>query len=261
MTKTKCNANKTPIWFKLLILPIVVVALSIALWQIWQILNPNIQDAQATSEIAAIANDCEDDFSILAYFFDDSPSPYQTQAQLEAAERRLINWEALRAQNSEIAAWIYIPNTTVDYAITHTNNNQFYLNHDAFRRRNNAGAVFIEASHKSDFSLPDTILYGHHMRNMRKFGLLERYKNREFREGHRYIFIYTPEYTRRFAHSEQFISPTMRIDPAERDDKVLSLITCDYTPGHTHFIVRSELYRLLLPGGTLVNRPIESEDE
>ena len=258
---TKVKSDKIPAWFKWLIFPIVAAALSMALWQIWLILGPSIENAKRTSEIASIANDCEDDFSLLDYFFASPDSPYQTQAQLQAAERRLINWGALRARTSEIVAWIYIPNTSVDYAVTKTTNNQFYLRHDAFRRFDIAGAIYIETTHKSDFSLPDTILYGHHMRDGSKFGLLESYKNTAFREGHRYIFIYTPEYTRRFAHTDQFETPTTRIDTVERDNKVLSLITCDYTPGSSHFVVRSELYRLLLPGGTLVTRPIESEGE
>jgi len=247
--------------FKWLLAIVITGTLAFSGWQIYNILVPNIKDAMTASYVASIADERDNDFGVLDYFIGRPDGSYQTAEQLAAAERRIIDWSALRALNPEIIAWIYIPNTTVDYAVVQTNNNNFYLRHNILRQRSAAGAIFMEVSHSYDFNQPDSILYGHHMRNSRKFGLLERYKDRAFREGHRYIFVYTPELTRRFAYSDQALSSVVQIDTVERDEKVLTLVTCDYTPGATHLVIRADLVMLFPPGRPCSARtPISAEE-
>ena len=220
-------------------LAVIAVVVAIAVWQIYDFLSSSAESIARTEEIAAIA-------AGEAGANEDSPEG----CPIEAARGRIIDFDALRAQNPEIIAWIYIPKTTVDYAVVQTGNNSFYLNHDAFRRWDSYGAIFMDWAHESDFSLSDTVLYGHHMRNGRKFGLLESYKNQEFRDAHSYIFIYTPEHTRQFAYLSQALSTSTQLEPYEgSDNQVISLVTCDYTPGFSHFIVRAEIYELMFPGG------------
>ena len=50
----------------------------------------------------------------------------------------------LKKTNSEIVAWISLDNTAVDYPITQTSNNQFYLTHDYKKDYSIAGNIFVD---------------------------------------------------------------------------------------------------------------------
>jgi len=94
-------------------------------------------------------------------------------------------------RNPDIIAFINIPGTNIQYAVVQGRDNEFYLNHSLFRRPNMSGAVFMDYRNNRNFNDPNTILYGHHLRNGMKFTELRNFRNRAFFNENRYIQIFT----------------------------------------------------------------------
>lgn len=106
-----------------------------------------------------------------------------------------IDFAALQAQYKDAKGWIRIPGTTVDYAVMQTpegENDSYYLDkaEDGTKRR--SGSIYIESINSGDFTDPNTLIYGHNMRNSGMFGALHKFKKKDFFQQNQYIYIYTP---------------------------------------------------------------------
>lgn len=107
-----------------------------------------------------------------------------------------LNWDELYKTNEHIYAWIYIPNTNVDYPILqHPTDDTFYLNRNLDGSWGYPGCIYSEHRYNTktwtDFN---TLLYGHNMKNGTMFRTLHNFADKDFFEANRYIYIYTPEY-------------------------------------------------------------------
>jgi len=170
----------------------------------------------------------------------------QTKKSLDRAQKRKINFKALKKRNKDIIAWISIPNAPIDYAVVRGKNNTFYLAHNALKRPSKSGAVFLDSKLRSDFRNLDSIVYGHRMRNGTMFGPLARYRNKKFRKGHRFIFVYTPETTYRYRVSSVFRTTQTKLKPDNSKTQTLTLVTCDGKKAH--IVVRAKLVSAKKPG-------------
>lgn len=119
-----------------------------------------------------------------------------------------INFEKVKEESPDTVAWIYIPgmedscssypllkNQPIDYPIMQSTpeaDDNFYLDHDRFGNSNSAGAIYIQKLNHNDFTDPNTLIYGHNMLNGSMFAQLKKFRNKEFFDSHRQIFIYTP---------------------------------------------------------------------
>ena len=105
-----------------------------------------------------------------------------------------IDWAALKEKNQDIYAWIYIPNTKVDYPILqHPTELSYYLNHNLDGREGYPGCIYTQNLNQKDFSDPNTVIYGHNMKDGTMFASLHFYEDKSFFEENRYVFIYTEE--------------------------------------------------------------------
>lgn len=140
---------------------------------------------------------------IVLYFSSGStPSKYINQmtsssetGQVQIAENHNINWNQLQEDNKDIYAWIYIPNTTVDYPVVQPGKNNpddFYLNKNIKKEYEFAGSIYSEKQNAKDFSDPVTILYGHNMLNGTMFASLHKFEDKNFFKENKYIYIYMP---------------------------------------------------------------------
>ena len=104
-----------------------------------------------------------------------------------------IDFEELTAINKDIYAWIRIPNTKIDYPILQkAGDDSFYLKHDIYQQPRLAGSIYTEDCNKKDFSDPNTVIYGHNMRNLTMFQNLHLFADKEFFDENPYVYIYTP---------------------------------------------------------------------
>ena len=106
-----------------------------------------------------------------------------------------IDFDAMHKEISEdIYAWIYIPNTHIDYPVfQHPTDNSYYLEHNIDGSEGYPGCIYTENYNSKDFSDPHTVIYGHNMRDTTMFSDLHLYEDEEFFENNRYVYIYTED--------------------------------------------------------------------
>jgi len=112
-----------------------------------------------------------------------------------------VDFDDLREMNPDIYAWLYIPDTEVNYPILQREGNDaFYLRHNSNGKYSKAGAIFTEETYtKKDFSDPVTVIYGHYMRSGTLFGSLQTtYSTLEGMEAHRDVIVYLPDQELRY---------------------------------------------------------------
>lgn len=120
----------------------------------------------------------------------------QTKQEEEASEPPDIpvDFESLQAYNPDIYAWITIPGTAVDYPIVQRpGDNSYYLTHNTDGEESAEGAIFTEDYNSKDFTDPNTVIYGHNMRNGSMFRSLHDYMDRSFFDENREVLIYMPD--------------------------------------------------------------------
>lgn len=120
-----------------------------------------------------------------------------------------IDFDALQAENPDVCAWIQIPGIEViDYPILQSDadaDDNFYLDHDINGASKRAGSIYIQKLNNKDFSDPNTLIYGHNMLNGTMFGQLKKFKNKEFFEQNRNIYIYTPGHILKYEIVSAFV--------------------------------------------------------
>ncbi|MFQ6808272.1 MAG: class B sortase [Blautia sp.] len=120
--------------------------------------------------------------------------PLQTEEPEKPPVEIPIDFETLQNQNPDIYAWIQIPGTTVDYPIVQSpDDNRYYLNHTVSGEQKAEGAIFTEDYNTKTFRDPNTVIYGHDMKNGSMFQSIHKYMDRSFFDTNRDITIYLPD--------------------------------------------------------------------
>ena len=105
-----------------------------------------------------------------------------------------IDWDGLRSENPDIYAWIYIPGTNVDYPILqHPEEKSYYLDHNIDGSEGYPGCIYTQNVNKKDWSDPNTVIYGHNMKDGSMFHDLHRFGDAAFFDENQFMYIYTPE--------------------------------------------------------------------
>jgi len=104
---------------------------------------------------------------------------------------RGIDFATLQAINSDAVAWLYCPDTVIDYPIMQATDYDYYLDRLPDGTKNANGSLFLDYSHPSDFSGRLTIIYGHNMKSGQMFGSLGEYKKQAHFERYPYLYLYT----------------------------------------------------------------------
>ncbi len=114
-----------------------------------------------------------------------------------------VDFSSLRAINEDIAGWICIPDTSINYPVVQGEDNTFYLHHTFEKKNNFSGAIFLDAICSTDFSSDNSIIYGHNLKTGAMFGELKKlydrtyYADADYRK-HPKIWIVTPEAAREY---------------------------------------------------------------
>ncbi|MDR1775201.1 MAG: class B sortase [Actinomycetes bacterium] len=172
----------------------------------------------------------------------------QSSSSLAKAQKRKINFKKLQKKNKEIIAWIYIPNTRIDYPVTRHSNNKYYLKRNAVKKKSSAGSIFLDSKAKKDLSGLDSPIYGHHMRNKSMFGSLNSFRTSKFRKKHQYVYVYTPKATKKYKVSTQFTTKKKKLSAYKGKVRVVTLVTCEYTAKNAHYVLRAKLVSSKKPG-------------
>ena len=99
----------------------------------------------------------------------------------------VVNLDELQKTNKDIAGWIKIPDTPVDYPLLQPEDNQYYLKHTYDNVYSDFGSIFIDSYCTMDDA--NTVIYGHNTRNDAMFGSLKKYKNADYFNKHPNVYI------------------------------------------------------------------------
>lgn len=106
-----------------------------------------------------------------------------------------VDFKALQSVNSDIIAWLDIPDTDISYPILrHDTDNDFYLSHAENRGSSDAGAIYVEDYNRRELDDPALAIYGHHLRSGAYFGNLQNiYETAEGFQKHTDVWVYLPQ--------------------------------------------------------------------
>ena len=129
---------------------------------------------------------------------DDSSTIFQPENTIDIAEPLVeipdmtIDFEALQTINPDAVAWLYSPDTVIDYPVMRATDYDYYLRHLPDGTYNTNGTLFIDYNW-TGFSDELMVVYGHNMRSGKMFGSLEYYKGQAYFEEHPYLYLYSAE--------------------------------------------------------------------
>lgn len=121
------------------------------------------------------------------------------EEQMEEAEPEKadlpIDFAGLQEINPEIYAWIRVPDTNIDYPILqHLDDDQgYYLTRDIYGESQQAGSIYTEYYNSRDFQEPNTVIYGHNMKNGSMFHNIRYFTKQEYFDEHEELYIYLPD--------------------------------------------------------------------
>lgn len=189
-----------------------------------------------------------------------------------------VNFTELQKKNSDLYAWIQMPNTVIDYPIAQSSPDEeedFYLHRGEDKEYLFEGTIYTQKFNKKDFSDPNTIIYGHCMKNGTMFRALHDLKVQEMWDSTPEFYIYTADgrkltyrifsaYTRDDRHIlrqnnyfndekdmknylEQVQHPAYgmtRDCNVTTKDRIVTLETCVTADGNTRFVVSGVLRKV-----------------
>lgn len=111
-----------------------------------------------------------------------------TENAEEATESPLKRYMELFRENNDLAGWIMIEDTNINYPVMYTPyEKDFYLKKNFEKEYSSHGVPYI-AEHCSPSEPSDNlIIYGHHMNDGSMFADLIKYESKKFYEGHKRI--------------------------------------------------------------------------
>lgn len=90
----------------------------------------------------------------------------------------------LQEINEDIIGWISIDGTKVNYPILQASDNAFYLTHNYEKEYTTAGSIFMDYRNNLETDNPNTIVYGHRMRDNSMFNSLKDFLEEDFFNDH-----------------------------------------------------------------------------
>ena len=185
-----------------------------------------------------------------------------------------VDFEALLKDNPHVIGWIYSPGTPISYPIVQTENNTDYLRTGLDGSYRHGGTVFLDFRNPSDFSAPNSIIFGHNLLDDTMFGTLEDYQSQDYYDIHPTLYLLTPEADYRLEviaglsldardplyrtdHNERtyetfldriFAASDFRSDfPREEILRTVSLSTCAYSSEDARYLLVTALIPLDKP--------------
>ncbi len=183
-----------------------------------------------------------------------------------------VDFRLLQNESDDIIAWLYSPDTPINYPVLQGENNDTYLHHLPNGKYNFAGSLFVDSACADDFSSPCTVIHGHNMKNDTMFGSLPDYESQEYFEKHSKLYLITPEHSYRVDLIAGFVTPwdgyiyeweeycsNLRVSipffkeqsdfvsdvTAEPGDRLLLLSTCTYDFYEARYVVLGKMTEIL----------------
>ena len=93
--------------------------------------------------------------------------------------------------NDDIVGFLSIEGTSINYPVVQAVDNDFYLDHDIYKKKSAPGWIFLDYENDITRNDPNTIIYGHNMKSDTMFHALRLYADESFYRNHKYITFNT----------------------------------------------------------------------
>lgn len=198
-------------------------------------------------------------------------------AATESEEQRLtspiqVDFDALTGTNADIKAWLYSPDTKIDYPVVQSKDNSYYLYRFMDGSYNPSGTLFIDYRNMGDFSSKNTVIYGHHMGDGSMLASIVNYAEQAYYDEHPVLYLNTPGgnyrldvfagfvtwydsrvYTFEFDSRTEFeewnnlmrsYSDFQSDVKVNLDDRIVTLSTCTYEYDNARYVLMAKLVPL-----------------
>ena len=166
----------------------------------------------------------------------DNELDMQSDNMLGLARNREINWHGLSNLNPDIAAWLYIPGTNINYPVMRAETRAEYMLRDILGNPSEVGALAFDPDYEDGW-----VINGSAKRNSLQFEILPDYRRAVFKEGFSHIFVYTQDGIYEFIFYRHHFSQTRSMDLPEIEDKTLLLKAHDFGRNLNYFAIRAIL--------------------
>ncbi len=101
--------------------------------------------------------------------------------------------------NEDMAGWLVIPGTNIDYPIMWTPGDEnYYLYRDFNQKDNDNGCLILDTDSSLDPLTTNLIIHGHNMKSGAMFGNLTDYESEDYYKEHKQIILHTKECQRNY---------------------------------------------------------------
>jgi sortase B len=226
---------------------------------------PKLQDDESSANTLPIKTKTQDNLSPIY-----SPAPFSDSTSLNQTSLQIQDrFKPLFKINADVIGWIHIDDTLIDYPVLQTNNNEYYLSKDLYRKDNVNGSIFMDDQNRINAKEKHWILYGHNMKDKSMFMALLNYESKWFFDHHpiidfdtlyenkkwrvfsAYYTDITDNYLRTdFKNKEEYTAfitafQNKSLHPTNvtlnENNTILTLSTCSNTNDEARFVVHAQL--------------------
>ncbi len=160
----------------------------------WYIVNIYTSGDEYSGALSYVTDATE---SYTTVYVDSADAPLDNVAPDDVYINGGINFNKLWEINTDLYAWIKIPDTMINYPIAQYpgDNDTYYLDHNMYKESAFAGCIYTEKANSKEFDDPNTVLYGHNMLNGSMFRALHDFRDKDFFDKNQYIYVYLPDKT------------------------------------------------------------------
>ncbi len=162
-----------------------------------------LRDSASQTEQTAPADTVSPDETAAATEQSDAVQSPDTEAFEEPADEEPVRITNPYAEsflaNEDMAAWLSIPGTDIDYPVMWTpQDEQYYLYRSFDGSSDKNGCLILDTDSCLDPLTTNLIIHGHNMKSGAMFGNLTAYEDEDYYNDHREIILYTEECERRY---------------------------------------------------------------
>ncbi len=114
-------------------------------------------------------------------------------ARDETASDSHVDFTELKAANEDIFAWIYVPDTGINYPVCQSSDgdDSFYKDHNFLKEADPKGAIYTECANLKNMCDFNEVLHGSSPDDGTMFSDLQNFLDRKYFEDHEFIYVYT----------------------------------------------------------------------
>lgn len=176
-----------------------------------------------------------------------------------------VDFAAISGISDDVEAWLYCPDSVINYPVVHGDNNEKYLYGYINGDYSISGSLFIDFRCADNFNGPLTVIYGHNMKDGSMLASICRFKKQDYYDAHPFMYINTADgnyrvrlfsaftanadsdiYTFSFQNDDDFTSYLLNVKSKsdficdsvpDSSDRIVMFSTCTYDYDSARYVL------------------------